>query len=104
MNIYAYRNDQKFRVRLNHGQSVPVGDGSHAHRENSPHVSMHFSVSLFGGQIVSGKRSQTTFMIALEANAFAEVTQEMMNADPQAAIRAFGKAMQYVQIPMPSEK
>jgi len=43
-------------------------------------------------------------LIAIEPEAFTDMAHAMMKADAQEAIRAFGKAVQEVEISTPREK
>lgn len=103
MDISAFRMSGQFykqyKVRLGHGRSgIPFDTFSH--RTNCPHVSLRFSIPKFGGKVDKFER----FFIPIESEAFADLAQEMMGADPQEAIRAFAKAMQEVQIPRPRDR
>jgi hypothetical protein len=111
--VSNYKHD-RYTVRLEHGQNIPApGEypGIHTEHPNSPHLSLQFSIPRFGtgrlrgvaGRIWSDDKSER-FRIIVEPEAFANLAREMMKADPLEAIRAFGKAMQDVQIPMPNGK
>jgi hypothetical protein len=51
-----------------------------------------------------GHQQPETYMTIITPEAFERLAAFMVKADPQAAIRAFGKAMQKVQLPTPDEK
>jgi hypothetical protein len=93
--IYAIRTShekhERFEVRLGSSRDLPV---PYAWRDNSPHVSLEFKVEKF-------EQRFEQFLIAIEPEAFTDIVNAMMKADPQEAIRAFGKALQDVQISMP---
>jgi hypothetical protein len=102
MSIRAIRvsgGNQEYEVHLDSRRgAIPHPDGYS--RENVPHVSLRFSIQKFGskpGRYDAQHRSER-FFIPIEPAAFPDVAHAMMMADPQAAIRAFGKAMQEVQI------
>ncbi len=59
---------------------------------DTPHVGLQFSRPIFGGEKTEGLK------IVIEPGAFADLAREMMKADPQQAIRAFGNALQDFQI------
>ena len=93
--IYAIRTSnekhERFKVGLGGSRDLPV---PYAWRDNSPHVSLEFGIEIFDQRF-------ERFLIAIEPEAFTDIVNAMMKADPQEAIRAYGKALQDVQISMP---
>src|SRR5262249_13755169 len=97
MDIFAFRvsgQNQAYKVHLAHGLQIP--EPQSMHRLNAPHVWLQFSVPKFGGMTYYGTKMSERFLIPIEPEAFASLALEMMRADPVAAIKAFGAAMQTV--------
>jgi hypothetical protein len=63
-------------------------------------VSLRFSIPKFDKRwtAIGLQQPSERWLITVEPDAFADVAQAMMKVDPCAAIRAFGKAMQEVEI------
>jgi hypothetical protein len=97
--IFVTRNTgpgHQYNVHLTNGDEIPRG-GRRA-TINSPHVALDFSIPTFGGE------KKQEFSAVIKPKAFADLALEMMKVDPQEAIKAFGKAMQEIKIPMPDRK
>jgi hypothetical protein len=97
MGIVAIRTsgrNQEYEVRLGHGDVIPSGE--HGYWPDAPHVSLRFSIPKFGGMVYYGTRMSERFFIPIEPGAFASLALEMVRADPAAAIKAFGAALQTV--------
>jgi hypothetical protein len=89
----TYRDPQK--GWLHSGQSRFIGGEKDS--KVIPGLTLAFSLP-------QGGKKQTRYEIPILDRDFGELADIMMKADPQAAIRAFGKAMQNVQIPISDEK
>ena len=89
--------NQEYKVRLGHDHGGIPTQGI-MYRQNAPHVWLRFSIPKFGGAEYYGTKMSERFFIPIEPEAFADLAREMIKADPQAAIRAFGKAMQEIEI------
>src|SRR5262245_4579952 len=61
---------------------------------DKPRVGLGISIPKFGDV-----RREENYLILIGAEGFPDLAQRMMKADPQVAIRAFGKAMQDVEFP-----
>ena len=100
MGIVAIRvsgRNQEYDVSLGHGDGG-IPSGKYGYRPDAPHVSLRFSIPKFGGAIYYGAQMSERFFIPIESEAFASLALEMMQADPAAAIKAFGAAMQTVEV------
>jgi hypothetical protein len=97
--IRTSRDDHmRFEAHLSNGHELPVEYG---YQRNTPHVSITFAIPKFHKRWTSlGRLQQPSerWLIAVEPDAFADLAHSMMRADPQAAIRAFGNAMQEIEI------
>jgi hypothetical protein len=91
------------------------GNGPHARYEahlcsgrqwhDSPvRVYLEFEIPKFERMANPIDQKFERFEIPIEPKAFIDMACAMMKADPQEAIRAFGKALQNVQISMPDGK
>jgi AAA+ superfamily predicted ATPase len=90
-----YSKINEYKVTLSTFKWVPMPDG-YSTRQNSPNVRLSFSKPLFGtkaGDNWQHSKSEE-YSIIIEPEAFADLASEMMKADPQQAIKAFGAAMQ----------
>ncbi len=100
-NIYAIRTSRddhvRYKAHLGSGHELPVEYG---YQLDTPHVSLAFAIPKFGNFSNPTDQKSERFLIAIEPEAFTDMAYAMMKAAPQEAIRAFGKAMQNVQIPM----
>jgi hypothetical protein len=97
--IYAIRTSrwdrERFKALLGSSDRLPV---AHGQQLDTPHVSLSFAIPKFGKSSRRYDQRSERFMIAIESEAFTEIARAMMKADPQEAIRAFGKALQDVEI------
>jgi hypothetical protein len=104
-NIYAIRTSRpdhvRYKAHLGSGSRLPVEDG---YQLDTPHVSLTFAIPKFGKFSSPLDQKSERFLMAIEPVAFTDMAHAMMKADPQEAIRAFGKAMQDFEITMPDEK
>jgi hypothetical protein len=104
-NIYAIRTSRDDHVRyeahLGSGSQLPVEYG---YQQDTPHVFLAFAIPKFGKWSNPINQRSERFLIAIEREAFTDMAHAMMKADPQEAIRAFGKALQDVQIATPEGK
>ena len=102
MDIFAFRvsgQHQKYEVGLSHATvGMPTQSYGLAFYEPTPHVRLQFNIPKFGNTSNPLHQKSERFLIAIEPAAFTEVAHAMVKADPQAAIRAFGAAMQTVDI------
>lgn len=80
--------DDRYLSRVEYQAGIGVdtfGDGS-------KHVAIAFSTN------ADGERKQS-YVVTLRPSDFERVVREMMGADPEAAVKAFGAAMQDFRIP-----
>jgi len=102
MDIHAIRvsgNHQHYKVQLGSGRHMPAEAGSYY--SDRPHVWLQFSIPKFDKRYTSigySRQPSERWSIPIVPEAFDDMALEMMKADPLAAIRAFGKAMQECKI------